>query len=129
MAESVDPASSSSGLPTEHVDIAQQVRELSTDHVDIADIARIASGYTLEEVETQSRLQDIKLRKSMAWSLIVSYAVANVATILLFFAKGFGWIDLSDTALISFLGGTLGELAAVVIIVARYLFPKQNASE
>ncbi|MBI3468702.1 MAG: hypothetical protein HY000_37340 [Planctomycetes bacterium] len=91
----------------------------------IVDLDAVSAA--LGPIEEQ-RVKDIeanrKLRQLMAWLLFLTFAPANMATIVLFFFNGFGLTNLSDTALLSLQGATVAQLAAIMVIIAKYLFPK-----
>lgn len=49
--------------------------------------------------------------------------VVNLATITLVTLTGFGTTRLSDKLLITLISSTVAELAGLVLVVAKYLFP------
>ena len=84
--------------------------------------------HPLLQVELQSLEQNVKLRKTMTWFLLVTYGAANLTAIVLLFFNGFGLTTLSDTVLVAVLTATVAELAGIVIVVAQYLFPQNKKS-
>jgi hypothetical protein len=49
--------------------------------------------------------------------------VANIATLTLVTLTGIGTARLSDKVLITLISSTVAELAGLVLVVAKYLFP------
>ena len=98
-----------------------------------AEIARLTEvvksaedqGQATVKVQVKSMEQDIVLRKMLANWLLRIFGFANVATIGLFLLTGLGYTQLSDVALLALLTATVAEVAGIMFVVARYLFPQQ----
>ncbi len=76
-----------------------------------------------DELELESTKQDIKLRKEFARYLLGVHTVVNLSVLVLVFLKGYGLIDLSDRVVVTLIGSTVAELAGLVMVVAKSLFP------
>ena len=76
-----------------------------------------------EDLQLESLERDIELRTMFGRVLLGIALVANVATIALVALTGFGLTQLSDKVLITLVSSTVAELAGVVLVVAKYLFP------
>lgn len=87
---------------------AQEIRELPS---------------SLEGEELKRREHDRDLRDKYAnwcmWIMIGQLALLN----LLFIGVGVGCIKYTDWLFHAYLVGTLGEIVAIVIVIAKYLFP------
>jgi hypothetical protein len=76
-----------------------------------------------EELQLESLQLDIELRTMFGKVLLAIAIVLNLATIVLVTLTGVGLTRLSDKLLITLIGSTVAELAGVVLVVAKYLFP------
>ena len=48
----------------------------------------------------------------------------NISTFVLIFLNGLGVTDLSDGILYSLIGASVAEIAGILIVPTKYLFPK-----
>jgi len=81
-------------------------------------------------LEIESARLAIRLRRAMGWTLIVLLAGVNLWAFGLVTLAGWsGWskLVLSDTVLVAVIGATVADLAGIVIIMAKYLFPQRSA--
>jgi hypothetical protein len=76
-----------------------------------------------EELHLESLERDLELRTMFGKVLLAIAMVANVATVALVTLTGLGITKLSDRLLITLIGSTVAELAGLVLVVAKYLFP------
>jgi hypothetical protein len=76
-----------------------------------------------EDLHLESLERDIELRTMFGKVLLGIAIVANVATLTLVALTGTGTTRLSDRVLITLIGSTVAELAGLVLVVAKYLFP------
>jgi len=80
-----------------------------------------------EDLQLESLERDIALRTMFGKVLLGIAIVVNVATITLVTLTGLGLTLLSDRLLITLIGSTVAELAGLVLVVAKYLFPTAPA--
>jgi hypothetical protein len=76
-----------------------------------------------EDLHLESLERDIELRTMFGKVLLGIAIVVNLATIALVTLTGLGTTRLSDTLLITLISSTVAELAGLVLVVAKYLFP------
>jgi hypothetical protein len=76
-----------------------------------------------EDLQLQSLERDLKLRTMFGKVLLGIAIVVNVVTITLVTLTAFGFTKLSDKLLMALIGSTVAELAGLVLVVAKYLFP------
>ena len=76
-----------------------------------------------EDLQLESLERDLELRTMFGKVLLGIAIVVNVATITLVALTGFGLTRLSDKLLITLISSTVAELAGLVLVVAKYLFP------
>jgi hypothetical protein len=76
-----------------------------------------------EELHLESLERDLELRTMFGKVLLAIAMVANVATVTLVTLTGLGITKLSDRLLITLISSTVAELAGLVLVVAKYLFP------
>lgn len=76
-----------------------------------------------QQLDNDSRRQDIKLRKRFALSFLGLHS-AVVATVMAFVAlTGYGKMQMSDQLLMALIAGTVAELVGLVLAVVKSLFP------
>ena len=74
-------------------------------------------------------ISDTRLREKIVYTLLTLYAVAVVCTFALIFLLGFGTVDL-PLELVHYLGvTTVAEVAGLLAIPIRNLFPGSQAGE
>jgi hypothetical protein len=76
-----------------------------------------------EDLQLESLETDIELRTMFGKVLLGIAIVVNLATITLVTLTGLGLTRLSDKLLITLISSTVAELAGLVLVVAKYLFP------
>jgi hypothetical protein len=76
-----------------------------------------------EDLELESLERDIELRTMFGKVLLGIAIVVNLATITLVALTGLAVTRLSDKLLIALISSTVAELAGLVLVVAKYLFP------
>src|SRR5262245_26522578 len=75
------------------------------------------------DLHLESLERDIQLRTMFGKVLLGIAIVVNLATITLVTLTGLGTTELSDKLLITLISSTVAELAGLVLVVAKYLFP------
>jgi hypothetical protein len=81
-----------------------------------------------EDLQLESLERDLVLRTMFGKVLLGIAIIVNVATITLVTLTGLGLTRLSDKLLITLISSTVAELAGLVLVVAKYLFPTARAS-
>jgi hypothetical protein len=81
-----------------------------------------------EDLQLESLERDIELRTMFGKVLLGIAIVVNVVTMTLVTLTGLGLMGLSEKLLITLIGSTVAELAGLVLVVAKYLFPASRAS-
>lgn len=76
-----------------------------------------------EELHLESMERDLELRTMFGVVLLGIAILVNLATITLVTLTGLGTARLSDKVLITLISSTVAELAGLVLVVAKYLFP------
>ena len=76
-----------------------------------------------EDLHLESLERDLELRTMFGKVLLGIAIVVNLATITLVTLTGLGTTQLSDRLLITLISSTVAELAGLVLVVAKYLFP------
>jgi hypothetical protein len=76
-----------------------------------------------EDLHLESLGRDIELRTMFGKVLLGIAIVVNLATITLVTLTGLGLTLLSDKLLMTLISSTVAELAGLVLVVAKYLFP------
>jgi hypothetical protein len=76
-----------------------------------------------EDLHLESLGRDIELRTMFGKVLLGIAIVVNMATITLVTLTGLGFTRLSDKLLMTLISSTVAELAGLVLVVAKYLFP------
>lgn len=76
-----------------------------------------------EDLQLESFERDIDLRTMFGTVLLGIAILVNLATITLVTLTGLGTTRLSDRVLITLISSTVAELAGLVLVVAKYLFP------
>jgi hypothetical protein len=76
-----------------------------------------------EDLQLDSLERDIELRTMFGKVLLGIAIVVNLATITLVALTGLSLTKLSDKLLITLISSTVAELAGLVLVVAKYLFP------
>jgi hypothetical protein len=81
-----------------------------------------------EDLQLESIERDIDLRTMFGTVLLGIAILVNLATITLVTLTGLGTTRLSDRVLITLISSTVAELAGLVLVVAKYLFPARPVS-
>jgi hypothetical protein len=81
---------------------------------------------TLEVVMAARKNRKEDLQTFFVYVIVPLFAAHSLSAIIIFFLCGSGHLHLSDRLLMTLLGSTFGEAAAVFAIVARYLFPSKT---
>jgi hypothetical protein len=91
----------------------------------------IEAGLRVEEglVRVESGRTDITLRKRMAYWLLVLFSVNTAGALAIVFFVGFGLMNLSEKVIMSVLGATVVEAAAMLFTVTKYLFPARTSQD
>jgi len=76
-----------------------------------------------EDLQLESLERDLELRTMFGKVLLGIAIVANLVTITLVTLTAFNLAQLSDKLLIALISSTVAELAGLVLVVAKYLFP------
>jgi hypothetical protein len=76
-----------------------------------------------EDLQLESLERDIELRTMFGKVLLGIAIVVNLATITLVTLTALNLAKLSDKLLITLISSTVAELAGLVLVVAKYLFP------
>jgi len=79
----------------------------------------------------ESARLDIRLRKAMGWTLIALLVGVNIWAFGLVTLVGWSnWskLVLSDAVLLGVIAATVADVTGIVIIMAKYLFPKRSAN-
>jgi len=76
-----------------------------------------------EDLQLESLERDIELRTMFGKVLLGIAIVVNLATITLVTLTALSLARLSDKLLIALISSTVAELAGLVLVVAKYLFP------
>ncbi len=87
--------------------------------------ARLAAD---DRLESKDREQDIGLKKTYANCLLILLGVQLFiadGVFMVYAQKGVGW-HLSAPVIDVWLGSTLVEVIGIVLVVARYLFPRRD---
>jgi hypothetical protein len=91
-------------------------------------LTEIEAELKVEEgkVRVESGRTDITLRKRMAYWLLVLFSVNTGGALAMIFLVGFGKMSLSEKVIMSVLGATVIEAAAMLVTVTKYLFPAKD---
>lgn len=95
--------------------------------------ARDAEPGPLEELTPAVKanyLQDTRMRRNFAiWAagVVTAQLVASNIIFVFYASKGRDW-DVPTTAISAWLSATLVEVVGIVLVVARYLFPRRDLS-
>lgn len=81
-------------------------------------IRTILSAWEKQQVEERD------IRRKYAWCLLFGLFVEAMVANIAFFMIGFGIINVSEWVANAFIVGIFGEIAAITLIVVRYLFPQ-----
>lgn len=94
-------------------------------------ITEVQSDIRVEEgwVRVESGRTDIRLRKHMAYWLLGIFTGNTMGALAMIFFVGFGTMALSEKVIMSVLGATVIEAAAMLITVTKYLFPARTSSD
>lgn len=103
----------------EHEAAIRPVREVT--------LKAVEAGLLVEEgrVRVASGKLDIALRKRVAYWLIALFSVNTASALAMIFFIGFGLMTLSEKVIMSFLGATVIEAAAMLFTITKYLFPSR----
>jgi len=91
-------------------------------------LTAIEARLRIEEgrVRLESGRTDIALRRRMAYWLLGLFSVNTAGALAMIFLVGFGKMSLSEKVIISVLGATVVEAAAMLVTVTKYLFPAKS---
>lgn len=115
--------------PDANITLADRESSISvTNEVRVTDIE---SDVRVEEgrVRVESGRTDIRLRKHMAYWLLGLFTGNTMGALAMIFFVGFGLMSLSEKIIISVLGATVVEAAAMLITVTKYLFPARSPQD
>lgn len=101
---------------------------------------RLTSQVNLTELEAEIRVEeglvrvesgrtDITLRKHVAYWLLSLFSANTAGALVMIFLVGFGKMALSEKVIMSVLGATVVEAAAMLFTVTKYLFPARTSSD
>lgn len=96
---------------------------MTTDDID-REIKLVELEYKKEELE--SRKQDRKQRGQFSIWIFGFMGIYMVLALVILGLSGSGVFDISDTVLVSLLTTTTADVIGIFIIVAKYLFHKQD---
>jgi len=105
------------------LNLAEREAKLGVDSQ--ANLTDIEAELRVEEgrVRLEGGRTDITLRRRMAYWLLVLFSVNTVGALAMIFLVGFGKMSLSEKVIMSVLGATVLEAAAMLVTVTKYLFP------
>lgn len=97
---------------------------MSTPHEQL-DLTDLEARLRFDEasVRVEGGRTDIALRRRMANWLLILFSVNTGGALAMIFFVGFGLMSLSDKVIMSVLGATVVEAAAMLVTVTKYLFP------
>lgn len=103
-------------------------REAATRHVREVTLTSLEANLRVQEgqVRVESGKLDIALRKRVAYWLIALFSVNTASALTMIFLIGFGLMTLSEKVIMSVLGATVIEAAAMLFTITKYLFPARN---
>lgn len=81
-----------------------------------------------EDLQLESFERDLRLRTMFGKVLLAVAIVANMSTLAMITLTGLDLMRLSDKLLMTLISSTVAELAGLVLVVAKYLFPVPRAS-
>lgn len=77
-----------------------------------------------QEIEMTNERQNQTLRRFMWWTIVVQFIAANFIILGVVVAKCLNrQTNISDTLITALFAGTVGELAAILFIIVKYVFP------
>lgn len=65
-----------------------------------------------------------ELQRFVIYTVVSLFAIHSLSAISILYLVGAGYLNLSNSLLLSLLGSTFGEAAGIFLVIARYLFPK-----
>jgi hypothetical protein len=100
----------------------------------------LVSEVTLTAIETELRAEgervrllsgrtDINLRRRVANWLLGLFTLNTAGALAVIFLVGFGKMGLSDKVIMSVLGATVVQAAAMLVTVTKYLFPTRTSQD
>lgn len=115
--------------PNEPLNLAEREARLHLSSQ--VDLTETEAGLRVEEglVRVESGRTDITLRKRMAIWLLVLFSVNTAGALAMVFLVGFGLMILSEKVIMSVLGATVIEAAAMLFTVTKYLFPARTSQD
>lgn len=89
------------------------------------DLSEIEAQLKVDEghARVHGAITDITLRRRMANWLLILFSVNTAGALAMVFGVGFGLMSLTDKVIMSVLGATVVEAAAMLVTVTKYLFP------
>jgi hypothetical protein len=92
---------------------------------DQLDLSQVEARLKIDEgqVRLEGGKTDIALRRRMANWLLILFSVNTGGALAMIFLVGLGLMSLSDKVIMSVLGATVVEAAAMLVTVTKYLFP------
>ena len=92
-----------------------------------SDMGRLTKRNAEIEIRVRGQVTDINLRERVAYCLLFLFALNTLGALLIVFLVGFGKMNLSDKIIITVLGETVAQAAAMFLTVTKYLFPASNS--
>lgn len=108
--------------PTTADELLAQTVGISPTPIDDADLR--TKGAAAADAE-----QNVALKKTFAWALLVLLALQLAATNVAFYIFGAsaGWV-ISDSVMLGWMAATVVEIIGIVLVVVRNLFPTKAAA-
>ena|ERR1700704_1010153 len=94
---------------------------------EIEDAGSISKPSALDTPLTRELEVTLHLRKQTQYVLLVLFTLTNATTVLLFLLRAWDKVRLSDVALGELATITIAEVAPMLIISIRYLFPSKSS--
>lgn len=108
-------------------EVLDQVTSEELEVKDIRELSEIAGQkYKLEVVLenwNDQHQEERRLRKKVAWTILVTLLIQIFLINLSFFLIGFGWMEVEQWLATSFILAVFVEIISLTLIVLKYLFP------
>jgi len=102
-------------VTTQDIDTYERLQKV---HDSSFRIRTILNAWEKQQVEERG------IRRKYAWCLLIGLFVEAMVANIAFFMIGFGVITVTQWVANTFIVGIFGEIAAITLIVVRYLFPQ-----
>lgn len=86
----------------------------------------LKEGVSPDSVQITAAKREIFLRTAFVFLLLVIFAFAVIYSIWIVRCVGYGVMELSDKVLLSLIGATVAEIAGLLYLAGKYLFPSAN---